>query len=417
MSSAHELWARIAQISDSIEGHKQAIRDLEIQQCAIKSELNTVLDLMARLPFEMVSDIFFQSTPNAEAASVLLAVCRSWSHIALATPSLWTTISNLGVPDAAFTNLLFSLWLQRGQNLPISLSMGPWKKFSDQDIDLLVPCLHRLQKLDISIDSEGDMGYIPYLHGFPMKALTHLTAHAMGEAEIDPNHPEDLLDIMRNAPNLVEFDMYRTSLDRLAMDFRGVLTHTSLRDLRFGKLEDGDGGLLNASPAMLSQLTLPSLQTLHFFSTAMHFEDMEMLLAFLTRSSPPLLSLQFGSYLGDEHGEIMVACLRLVPTLTSLSVLALAPDLLDILIHAPDLLPALVNLKIRGDIGDRTEFPRVLSVLTQRRTSLRDFQLLVIYEPAEKFEGFEHVAVAFRQLAAESGMRIYIGTREKNLLD
>ncbi|KAJ7643571.1 hypothetical protein FB45DRAFT_895448 [Roridomyces roridus] len=416
MPSADELRARITQISDSIEGHKQAIRDLEMQQCALKIELNTVLDPMARLPFEMVSDIFLRSSPNAEAASVLLAVCRSWSHIALATPSLWTTISNLGVPDAAFTNLLFYLWLERGQTLPISLFMGPWKSSSDQDIDLLVPCLHRLQKLDISLDSDGHMGYIPYLHGLPMKALTHLTVHAMGEAKVDPNHPEDFLDIVRNAPNLVEFNMYRISFDEVPMDFRGVITHTSLQHLRFGKLPEDGGRLLNASPAMLSQLTLPSLQTLHFFSVAQEREDMDMLLAFLTRSSPPLLSLQFASYMGHEHGEIMLECLRLIPTLTSLNVLGLVPHLLDILINAPDLLPALRDFKIRGDIGDRSQFQRVLNVLTHRRASLRYFQLFVVYDAVEKFEGFEHIAVAFRQLAADSGMYIYIGTREKNLL-
>ncbi|KAJ7758803.1 hypothetical protein DFH07DRAFT_817993, partial [Mycena maculata] len=62
---------------------------------------------MARLPFEISSDIFMRCLPPhpSFAPMLLLNICSSWSSIALATPSLWTII-HCESQSAKFAELL-----------------------------------------------------------------------------------------------------------------------------------------------------------------------------------------------------------------------------------------------------------------------------------------------------------------------
>ncbi|KAJ7671931.1 hypothetical protein B0H17DRAFT_947972, partial [Mycena rosella] len=65
-----------------------------------QSDLNSVLDPMARLPLEISSDIFMRCLPNDSipmpnprlAPMVFTRVCRSWNALAISNPSLWARI-------------------------------------------------------------------------------------------------------------------------------------------------------------------------------------------------------------------------------------------------------------------------------------------------------------------------------------
>ncbi|KAJ7613014.1 hypothetical protein FB45DRAFT_938768 [Roridomyces roridus] len=100
-SSVHELRVRIGAVEDVIERQQEVLRDLERQRSNIQTELNALLDPMARLPPEISSEILLQSmstTRTWDFMNTVLRVCRSWHDLALATPSLWSTITDRGIP-------------------------------------------------------------------------------------------------------------------------------------------------------------------------------------------------------------------------------------------------------------------------------------------------------------------------------
>ncbi|KAJ7643820.1 hypothetical protein FB45DRAFT_896147, partial [Roridomyces roridus] len=64
---------------------------------------------MARMPLEICSEIFTRClppTPDMRAALRPSHVCRRWNDIALATPSLWTAITDRSAPFSAYPALL-----------------------------------------------------------------------------------------------------------------------------------------------------------------------------------------------------------------------------------------------------------------------------------------------------------------------
>ncbi|KAJ7612978.1 hypothetical protein FB45DRAFT_1112633, partial [Roridomyces roridus] len=88
-------------LSEEVERQKQVLEDLEHQRSAAQSQLNTLVDPMARLPLEISCDIFSQclsSSPDVRTSSALLHVCHAWSDIALATTALWNVIVSSDVP-------------------------------------------------------------------------------------------------------------------------------------------------------------------------------------------------------------------------------------------------------------------------------------------------------------------------------
>ncbi|KAJ7490699.1 hypothetical protein FB451DRAFT_1513562, partial [Mycena latifolia] len=95
------LRTRIEELSLAIEQQKQILRDLDRRKSDAQRDLNVILDSldpMARLPLEISSNIFTRCLPSipqpnpSTAPMVFLNVSHLWSHIALSTPSLWTTI-------------------------------------------------------------------------------------------------------------------------------------------------------------------------------------------------------------------------------------------------------------------------------------------------------------------------------------
>ncbi|KAJ6453138.1 hypothetical protein C8R45DRAFT_847288, partial [Mycena sanguinolenta] len=125
MSTAKILRARIDEISLAIKRQKQGLRDLEKSRSAARRQLNATLDPIALLPVEISSEIFVQCLSNSprphtsEAPLLFLRVCHLWANIAIATPSLWTSVR--WEPIANAVNL--GLWLRRARNLPLSISL------------------------------------------------------------------------------------------------------------------------------------------------------------------------------------------------------------------------------------------------------------------------------------------------------
>lgn len=123
-----------------------------------------------RLPEDLWSTIFELSLPERPSFSphaspaVLMQVCRSWRHVALHTPLLWSTISLESANGHATLGLmeLSRLWMTRSQDCPLDIDLRlpfdvlPWSIDATDDefkvvsslIDVLVRQQHsRLRSL------------------------------------------------------------------------------------------------------------------------------------------------------------------------------------------------------------------------------------------------------------------------------
>ncbi|KAJ7643817.1 hypothetical protein FB45DRAFT_282416 [Roridomyces roridus] len=401
MPSANELRGLIEDLSKVVALQREILEELEHQLRSAKSDLNTLVDPVAQLPLELSSEIFMQclsTTADMQAAALLPCVCRSWSDIALATPSLWTTISDDGVPAVKFPQL-FEIWLRRGKNLPLSLSLRHIDPVAFADtVEALEEHAYRVQELEI-LRVGLDLGQITY----PFTALETLTLEG-SKQEFLASSASEMVEMLRGASKLVECNLLRAYYrDHTPSD----LTHCSLQHLRLGRLEDG-----HSSAVILRHLTLPSLQTLCISRFDISTTDF---LQFFTRSSPPLRSLELRLPVSDVASET-IACLKLLPDLANLRIIYNWDNVgtfFDKLAAAPDVLPALRDFWISGYLRNLAGYQRVLDVLTRRRKTLRSFHLVVAEEDEDHFSA--DVGAAFRELVGE-GMEIHIGTAVKNFL-
>ncbi|KAJ7621971.1 hypothetical protein DFH06DRAFT_769520 [Mycena polygramma] len=401
MSCTTELRARIAELSSAIDLQKRILLDLEATRANARRELNAICDPMARLPFEISSDIFTLCLPDlpqierGTAPLVLLTICRSWNDIAQSTPSLWSTMHSNTVVTAASPNAAhLEIWLSRAQNLPIELSLHGVGAEVASVVKRHASQVHRLD-LDVKF----------------LDRLLQMTAQFPALQKLKVTGPRYGFEIcvaaLRAAPALVECDLIGVygPADAAVPPF----THPCLRHLRLGRYrrtideaDDHEGGA-----GILNLLTLPALETLFIGVldiTVDHLRD------FVARSSPPLQSLQFGT----TDGAPDIQFLHSVPTLTSLTLDFLRHELfdlpvVDILDTAPSFLPNLCNLIIRGWIVFSWPERNLVPMLVARRTRLRSVEIIYQYGG----EPDEDTLAVLRDLV-EDGMRIYVGDARGN---
>ncbi|KAJ7633178.1 hypothetical protein FB45DRAFT_1058143 [Roridomyces roridus] len=128
--------ARIAQLDIEIQKLQRLMDPLlaEREQCT-----QTVADFRIKypvltLPAEITSEIFLHFLPSyprrptiigPQSPSLLLQICRQWRDVALATPSLWSTVE-LYLDYAGYhahKRDLFKKWLQRSGNCVLSIRL------------------------------------------------------------------------------------------------------------------------------------------------------------------------------------------------------------------------------------------------------------------------------------------------------
>ncbi|KAJ7858992.1 hypothetical protein B0H13DRAFT_2672430 [Mycena leptocephala] len=192
---------------------------------------------------------------------------------------------------------------------------------------------HHVQNLDLILRSRpryNDLGIqTQYIHGF--------------------------IEILRGTPSLVECELRGMPLYREGDPVPELLLHPSLRLLRLG-----------ISAEILQHLTLPALEGLLVSTLDIPFTEF---ISFLTRSSPPLQSLQIST------SDPMDRCFRLVPTLTELHLGFQSWNLEDeeagLSCLTADCLPNLRSLTIVGRfVRDQSEYKNlIVRVLAARRAS------------------------------------------------
>ncbi|KAJ7456781.1 hypothetical protein B0H11DRAFT_225349 [Mycena galericulata] len=420
-SRIEELSSAIDHQSSSVDHQKQLLKDLESQKSAVQSELNSILDPVARLPLEISSRIFMRCLPSppdlrpSQAPAIFLNICRAWRNLALSTPSLWAAIGDENVPVAQFSKI-FQTWLSRAQsvNLSIFLQRSLNRKYTPAAVEALVKrCAHQVQKMHLEVPSGDHLERI----NAPFTALTSLKVEGTPSTNLFSLNADECVEILRAAPHLVECSFSNIAYEE---DIRAIgyiptpLTHTSLLHLRLGQFPTPFSYGDNTS-VILQYLTLPALQDLLISDFDITPADLS---SFLTRSSPPLQSLYISV---DDEGEVADLCVKLVPSLTELDIGhfdGIALPSLEALASSQAHLPDLRRLTIRG-LHVVREYGTVLDLLTSRQASLQSFCLLAESLPDDFFddadEASDDILGSLRELAT-GGMHIHIGTIDESIV-
>ncbi|KAJ7490714.1 hypothetical protein FB451DRAFT_1552340 [Mycena latifolia] len=422
MASVAALNARIEELSLVITRQKNILRDLEQQRSDVQSDLNNILDPMAKLPLEILSDILMRCLSNEPLPSpdpntppmLFMSVCRSWNKIAISTPSLWAGIRIESPLARAYGfDKLLELWLSRARSRPLSVSLsgspnrGVQRLVEQnaqqvQTLELYLPSGHHLQEITTSLPS--------------LKTLVI----AQGDCDDDDadysDDASECVAMLRAAPDLVDCTFRGIYYNpTFANTPQSQFTHFSLKHLRLGVFPG------ESSTVILRSLTLPALESLSVPYLDIESED---LFAFLTRSSPPLKALQLMMPSLVEWSYQTL--LKLLPSLTDLH-LAFSrggPDIspfLEVLAigSPPQFLPYLINLTIHpGCLLERPQFEKLVGILSARRASrpvqMQTFRYIFHWSLARPDTAANaDILVALRQLAAD-GMKIHIGSKSNN---
>ncbi|KAJ7607940.1 hypothetical protein FB45DRAFT_1011155 [Roridomyces roridus] len=349
MSSVLQLRQRIDSLSEDIIRRQDVLRDLENKRSAARSELNSILDPMSRMPLEISSEILLQSiseTPTLEELSVFTRVSHSWRAAALGTTSMWNTIRDEGIPPARFPQAM-SLWLQRGKALPLSLSIR--RHTTDTfppNFAVLKEHALRVEKLELHGGSEFERFR---LDNYPFLGLKSLTIDAPYTRPPSESFSLHWIFEMLRSPQLVECNILIQSYytdDSLWMSRQAITRSPGLRRLRLGRF---NSSRVDPDPVqgLLWQLSAPALEWL---SVSLHFCELES----TARS------------LGE--------CFDLIPRLTSLDIAVNlnVTSFLASLAAFPNRLPALRHLVVHD-----WSFQGVVEFLATLRKSLRSLRLVI----------------------------------------
>ncbi|KAK7000465.1 F-box domain-containing protein [Favolaschia claudopus] len=444
-----QLLEDIDEISLAIIAQTAILHDLKAKRLEAQHKLNLFLDPMARLPLELQSYIFLfmdsqslPQKPNPNAAPILfLRVCRLWRDIALATPMLWTKIQ-IDTPPCGPNHLgLCEMWLKRARSLPLSVTLrGPLRL--DQNLqDMLAQYSPQLKDLTLTKRlSAGNGPQYPYVvWELPEESLPSLKTLSIEPAGGYKNafwgNIEEWLEILRAAPRLSHCKMVDTFHDEEEVDVppSQLLMLASLECMQLG-----EPGTLNlrgtagsSSLAILRYLTLPALKVLTLSEPDIAHEAF---LSFLSRSSPPLESLEMTLPHEEPWLETVVSrFLPLIPQLVTLDLAAVSQDNLlqvsdlflpyiDLLASSSEVLPHLRMIVFRTDSLATIPYDDVLRMLRFRFTScparLERFELKIAdYMDSDSMNELpnEEVRVGLQQLVRD-GLKIHIGTPEDNML-
>ncbi|KAK7022410.1 hypothetical protein R3P38DRAFT_2960885 [Favolaschia claudopus] len=325
-------------------------------------DVQSQADSISRLPLELQSEIFMhcassESAPHPSKPPLsLLSISRHWRAIALATPRLWADLRIQSSRTRKSSSYLphCHAWIQRAHDAPISLAL-----YGDLIIDHAIRDFmhsYKLSHLSLEMGSIITRGhdcrqieiFDPYLPHLKTLSITVYRGMTLG-------HVSDWMALLEAAPGLVECTMENIVYQESSYAYISPhpLIHTSLRKLWLGRPWDGELRSYRIVPTnsavVLDLTTLPALRDLHIS----HFDiSMNAFISFLVESSPTLES--FGMCAPVCAESEMAECLRLMPTLTSLTLdRGCCLDVLKMLAATPELLPNLRRLTVLLRCPDR----------------------------------------------------------------
>ncbi|KAJ6507937.1 hypothetical protein C8R47DRAFT_62724 [Mycena vitilis] len=367
-----------------IEGARSMLRGLLMERDQAHEALEAhraLLSPIRRIPPEVLSAIFVHCLPRDTAfieASVtrcpllLTQISSNWRCVALATPSLWTSLAvNLSTTSCIPNMALIKAWLERSGSRPLSFHIAEsiQKDFYDGEIitsaavlELYAPHYNRWQNIRLEyVDWRIETGFSKLPRGMPPQSLESLH---LARDFWQPNEYEQL-SLMISAPRLrnctwisnTDLGTFQAPFPQLATlflerpviaeDFRYILEEgVNIKSCQFFVLASAGSSLSPpAAPSVLrhnlcsldltadlfgrlfDQLELPRLThlSLRRFDIVPHPAPAwphEEFMSLLTRSKCSLESISLSeTYISPKQ---MIDCLRL--TSASLEKLILTND-------------------------------------------------------------------------------------------
>ncbi|KAJ6477634.1 hypothetical protein C8R45DRAFT_1007511 [Mycena sanguinolenta] len=408
--SVEELRARIVRLNSEIELQKNLLEKLENDKFFSLRQLNAALDPVARLPLEISSEIFLRYlTWGAQhVPTLLLNICNAWTDIALATPSLWTTV-HIDFPCEDDFAAMLLLWFQRARNRPFSISIslrGCAANWNHYVSDVLwshggqLKHLELLDEGDDFVSGDGAIDLFGDTTPVSLPLLETLTIRCQHEQRTYSS--SQILKLLR-APCIVETTLHNMALNN-HWHRSEILVIPTLRRLIFP--ED------SAEDSIFRHLSLPALETL---SLPMYDISYTELFAFVEQSAAPLQDLVLGCQFVATPP--LRDCLCLIPTLTRFKMwepdMDMVADLFDALAADSSLLPNLRDLTIHIDIGDESDIPdfswrSLVRAFSTRRMEQFYIVPVVVSPPTD-------VLASLRELAA-AGSKMHVGVEDWNFV-
>ncbi|KAK7022455.1 hypothetical protein R3P38DRAFT_2961045 [Favolaschia claudopus] len=426
-----ELQQQIDDLSSEIQAQRLVLDGLMNQRCQVQRQLNSVLDPMALLPLELQSKIFLHClyhagedriarTPDPHLAPMLLLrVCQLWRDIALSTPELWNYLTMHwpeSPPSGANDFRFFGMWLKRSQSFPLTLTWEGSVVLAKGIQDLIDECGGRVETLTLLLNRIPPRG--SHILRAPFPSLRKLTINcSVGRFEI-----RDWMPILKTSPMLTRVTLLGSFLGpEIETDStQAAFTLPALRELHFPH-NSSHPRVVNAT-RILKYITLPALEILHIRCNLNLVDGSEDLLAFLTRSSPPLRSLFFelDSLYWPSDSKDSLKYLRMVPSLTELSLGAKDTiSVLNMLTRASDFLPNVRHLTFNPMSFLRPEDYEIAVRMLDVRP-LKSFRLNMMDPSADLRNATlsrdpapsEHIIRELQRIR-DSGISVHVGAGER----
>ncbi|KAJ7030089.1 hypothetical protein C8F04DRAFT_1042727 [Mycena alexandri] len=464
MLTHHVLRQRLSDVDANISHHESILQEFKQERSAILSELNLIIYPVLTLPTEITAEIFkwcidtgMRLLPSV-APLLLTRICRQWRALALSTPALWDTISEIEFGVHPRAEAVIKTWFSRAGARPLSLTIiCPERPYLASLESVILQHASQLQYLNVLIDSEVLCNFIAVqsfpilndltlaclddydeaagqiqlfdIHGAP--ALRHLSLENVLPSTILMPWAQlrkmtlslvplwECLNVLRRATSLDEFrrrgppeEVGESPLEE------SPVNHSSLTSLAISTDDDQD---------ILPLLTLPCLRRLELggrFGQYREYLD-DDIVPFLSRVSATLRTFHVGMS--------PTVPLQWFHTLTQLTTLELVhsmgmPFKTDVICAldrrtSPDFLPKLQTF-VFSDCGSDQVDDELLGALGSRcdatdaaHSKLESFSLIwptFDYKPEAPVARLPLVNVLPLRALAGRGMRIHIGTRDQN---
>ncbi|KAF7361443.1 hypothetical protein MSAN_01177400 [Mycena sanguinolenta] len=403
-----ELKEKKAELNEIHRPPKELLNELERDKILAQRQLNNVLNLdpIAHLPLEISSEIFLLCLdpfpmPGALPHCVprlLLSICRAWTDIALSTPALWAAI-HIRFPCTRGLKNILPVWLERVRNQFLSISLEVERGQVDEDVVGII-WRHGQQLKHLELFEHWGIDILQCASPGPLPSLETLTMRG------DGCFRRYSLELLRLAPNLVEY-----LVDDIFFEVNPPkMVLPKLRRLTFGE----PGIRPRCSLNVLKHLSLPQLDALKIDTS------MGILLAFLEKSSPPLLELSLALRYGDAD---FVALAEYVPRLMWLEVwypeYEEVENLFTVLTkpQSPFPLPNLRTLIVHLDphvVPEHSEslWMALICALTARRTHIQVFQLTILDPLPASCMPTPDILAAIRELRTD-GMQVSVSATQE----
>ncbi|KAF9005073.1 hypothetical protein BDQ17DRAFT_1541078 [Cyathus striatus] len=354
-----------SRLTEDISLLDEIINNLSGERSRLKTRLNSLMPVVARLPLEVLSEVLAaacQTVDNGDGGSAsephitplfLGSVCKAWRSAAWSIPRIWTNCSLRLSTRRYHTQLsLLKEWLARAGSCLLTIKISA--RYRDQQKWALKPPVDLLRfvasysrqwsSIDILIsdsflehlsDAQGKM---PMLTALRVRRIPLAAMAPVGDITIFSDSPQlmDVTYIAATTPpttlmlpwhQITKYHLEKTTVPLARQVFQmatnlvfcklrvvhGIFNTDDVAPFNMQSLEHLD--VWGAASALLDAATLPSLQTLVCASLGSSFVSIASL---LTRSHCQLQTLKLtGRNLVEPE---IVTCLLQIPSLTALEV-------------------------------------------------------------------------------------------------